>query len=265
MSRPIDTLDPRDDDVATPTIGSLFSGIGGLELGVEQAIGGRVVWQVESDKFCRLILARHWPQAYRGVVDVSDEDATARLARVDVIVGGFPCQDVSKAGTQRGLEGERSGLWRHFARLVAALRPLGVVVENSGDGLWPRWLPVVRSDLHALGYASVPMEVRADDVGAPHRRARCFVIAANTDGEGLARRQALRGRAPRARAAPREIARRWAPRAPIPDVCRVGNGVRRGLDARRLRALGNAVVPDVAYVVGRELAIALDLDGDGEV
>ena len=97
-------------------IGSLFSGIGGLELGLEWAGVGHTVWQVERDPFCRSILARHWPSAAR-FDDVRTVGAH-NLEPVDVICGGFPCQDISYAGKGLGLAGERSGLWYEFARII---------------------------------------------------------------------------------------------------------------------------------------------------
>lgn len=159
-------------------IGSLFSGIGGLELGLECAfaeagIPHRVDWQVEIDPFCRSVLARHWPAADRSVTDVR---AATSLPRVDLICGGFPCQDVSSAGKGAGLAGERSGLWFAYRDVVAALGPGVVVVENVASGK-RRWLCRVRSDLHALGYRTRALQLGAHDVGAPHRRERIFVVA----------------------------------------------------------------------------------------
>lgn len=162
------------------TIGSLFSGIGGLELGLERAGIGRVVWQVERDEFCRRVLAKHWPDVDRSVTDVC---APATLPRVDVICGGFPCQDVSSAGARKGLAGERSGLWREFARWVGALRPEWVVVENVASGA-KLWVDAVVRELEQLGYACLPIPLSAFDVGAPHRRARVFIVARHVDGDG---------------------------------------------------------------------------------
>lgn len=162
------------------TIGSLFSGIGGLELGLEWAGLGPVRWQVERDEFCRRILAKHWPDARR-----YDDVCTvgADLERVDVICGGFPCQDVSSAGKRAGLAGDRSGLWREFVRVVGLVRPRWVVVENVASGA-TRWVDAVVRDLAELGYASLPIPLSASDVGAPHRRARVFIVARNADRDG---------------------------------------------------------------------------------
>src|SRR6187200_1732128 len=101
------------------TIGSLFAGVGGLELGLEWAGLGPTLWQVEQDKFCRAVLEKHWPQAER--FDDVCTVGSANLAPVQLICGGFPCQDVSSAGKGAGLAGERSGLWREFARVVREL------------------------------------------------------------------------------------------------------------------------------------------------
>lgn len=155
-------------------IGSLFSGIGGLEKGLEDAGCGSVVWQVERDPFCRSVLAKHWPHAKRF------EDVCAvgldNLPPVNIICGGFPCQDISYAGKGAGLAGERSGLWREYARIVRELRPRFVVVENV-SALLARGLGDVLGDLAALGYDAEWHCVRASDVGAPHRRERLFVVA----------------------------------------------------------------------------------------
>lgn len=155
-------------------LGSLFSGIGGLDLGVEAATGARTVWQVERDEWCRGILARHWPDAvrYDDVCKVGEE-----LERVDIIAGGFPCQDVSVAGKRAGLTGgQRSGLWREYARIVRVVRPRFVFVENVA-GLLSMEFGHVLGDLAALGYDAEWAVFRASDAGAPHRRERVFVLA----------------------------------------------------------------------------------------
>ncbi len=155
-------------------LGSLFSGIGGLDLGVEAATGARTVWQVERDEWCRGILARHWPDAvrYDDVCKVGEE-----LERVDIIAGGFPCQDVSVAGKRAGLTGgERSGLWREYARIIRVVRPRFVFVENVA-GLLSMEFGHVLGDLAALGYDAEWAVFRASDAGAPHRRERVFVLA----------------------------------------------------------------------------------------
>ena len=98
-------------------VGSVFSGIGLLELGIEWGLGAETVWQVEQDDAARSVLEKWWPEADRSVSDVR-QASEKNLGRVDLLCGGFPCQDVSSAGKRRGLEGERSGLWYEFDRLV---------------------------------------------------------------------------------------------------------------------------------------------------
>lgn len=157
------------------TIGSLFSGIGGLELGLEWARLGHTIWQVEKADFPRSVLAKHWPGVDRSVTDVR-EVALERLPRVDVICGGFPCQDVSGAGRGAGLAGERSGLWFEYLRIVKLFQPYAVVVENVTSGA-KRWLCAVRRGLQDAGYRTRALGIGARDVGAPHRRGRIFVLA----------------------------------------------------------------------------------------
>jgi DNA (cytosine-5)-methyltransferase 1 len=261
-------------------IGSLFAGIGGLELGLERAGLGRVVWQVEQSPFRSAVLARHWPEADRSVTDVRQASA-ATMPAVDVICGGFPCQDISVAGDGAGLAGERSGLWGHFRRLVDELRPAIVIAENVAHGR-NRYLCAVRSDLHELGYHTTTLLASAAEVGAPHLRDRCFVVA-HTDGleiwERAEREPARRARGVRAEG--QAIARHVGPakgRRAQSDVGRVHHGLSPRMDRRwpammgerphddepllatavarshhdeRLTALGNAVVPQCAEVVGR--------------
>ena len=168
-------------------IGSLFAGIGGLELGLEWAGLGEVVFQVERDPYCRAVLAGHWPHVPR-FTDVHKVGAKC-LPAIDLLCGGFPCQDVSSAGKRAGLGSAerptaRSGLWFEFERLVGELRPSWVVVENVASGA-ARWVPAVRRRLWTRGYDSLPVVIEASQVGARHRRARVFVVARHADPDGV--------------------------------------------------------------------------------
>lgn len=162
-------------------VGSLFAGIGGFDLGLQRA-GMRVDWQVELDPHCRAVLARHFPEAER-FEDVRAVGA-ASLAPVDLICGGFPCQDLSAAGKGAGLAGARSGLWAEYARIVCELRPRYVVVENvpallTGKGKrWDR-APVGRvlGDLAEAGYDAEWACLSAREFGAPHLRKRVWIVA----------------------------------------------------------------------------------------
>ncbi len=230
----------------------LFSGIGGFSLGLHWA-GMRTVAFCERDPWCRRTLARHWPcvPLYDDVCRLTAErlraDGVFSLnSGPDLICGGFPCQDVSAAGKGGGLDGARSGLWHEMERLVAELRPAWVVAENS-PALRVRGADRVCAGLEALGYTCWPLVVGAAHAGAPHLRERVFVVA-HAAGARLAD-----GQPEPAGAAPGLPAPRPGGWPPPPPVRRVADGLPRGMDRRvdRIRALGNAVVPQVAEMVGR--------------
>lgn len=179
-------------------IGSLFSGYGGLDLAVMQAFNAEVAWHCEWESAPSKILDIHWPGVpnYR---DVSKVDF-ASLEPVDILTGGFPCQDLSVAGKRAGLtDGTRSNLWYQFHRAIVELKPKFVIIENvrgmlsgkanseleletSGldyDAKQPalRAMGAVAGSLAEIGYDARWQVVRASDVGAPHRRERVFVVA----------------------------------------------------------------------------------------
>lgn len=158
------------------TILSLFSGIGLLEHGLEQAGLGRVVGQAEIDPYCRAVLAKHWPSVRR-FNDV--REVTREAGRVDVVCGGFPCQPWSLAGRGLGERDERH-LWPEFARIIRELEPSIVVGENV-PGLRRRGLRGVLADLAALGFDAEWTHFRASDLGAPHERNRIWIVATHPD------------------------------------------------------------------------------------
>lgn len=163
-------------------VGSLFSGIGGFDLALER-VGVEVAWQVEIDSTCRQILERHWP-AVKRYADVRDCEVS-NLEPVDLICGGFPCQDLSTAGRRAGLAGERSGLWFEFHRIIAALRPQWVVVENvcgllSSNG--GRDFATVLRGLVECGYGVAWRVLDAQYFGVAQRRRRVFVVGSLGDG-----------------------------------------------------------------------------------
>ena len=152
---------------------SLFTGIGGIDLGLERA-GMRCVAQVEINDYATKVLAKHWPTVarFRDVRSVGAHN----LPQADVVAGGFPCQDISNAGRRAGITGERSGLWSEYARIVRELRPRYVLVENVA-ALLSRGIDRVLGDLAALGYDAEWECLPAAAVGAPHRRDRLFIVA----------------------------------------------------------------------------------------
>lgn len=226
-------------------VGSLFSGVGGLELGLEWALAEagfspRTLWQVEKDVFCRGILQRHWPDAVRHD-DVRTVGAH-NLAPVDLICGGSPCQDLSHAGDRAGLAGERSGLWSEQARIIRELRPRFAVWENvpgarspirddDGRVVEQPAIATVLGDLSACGYDALWFSVSVADVGGPQLRERVFIVGWLADAlriEGGERSDA-------------DVLGRWAADA---EQARVGGGDLAGVGladpcGERLKDSGN--------------------------
>lgn len=156
-------------------VGSLFSGIGGIELGLERTGGFRTVWHCENDAYASAVLKKHW-DSIPNLGDITKIDWT-KVERPDLICGGFPCQDISVAGKGIGITGKRSGLWREYARAIAGTRPEWVVIENV-PALVTRGLGVVLADLWGLGYQPFrPVLIEAASVGANHKRERIFIVA----------------------------------------------------------------------------------------
>lgn len=276
------------------TFGSLFTGIGGLDLGFERA-GLKCKWQVEIDPYARSVLAKHWPAVARW--DDIRTFPQPGFEIVDVICGGFPCQDISYAGKGAGLHGKRSGLWFEFARVVREMGPRFVVVENVA-ALLTRGLGDVLGTLASLGYDAEWHCIPAAAVGAPHIRDRVFILGYANGGRGAARQQTRKATRHGVSSSPasvnaRAMANTNSPGLPIwnelghgsekaatmfsrseleqaltttgrqqwetePAVGRVANGIPNRVD--RLRGLGNAVVPQVAEVVARLLLKPVDTE-----
>jgi DNA (cytosine-5)-methyltransferase 1 len=167
----------------------LFSGIGGFSLGLERTGGFETVAFCEIEPFPRAVLKEHWPDVpcYEDVRTLTADQLRSDGIAVDVICGGFPCQDLSYAGKGAGLEGARSGLWSEIARLVGELRPQYVIVENV-SALLSRGLGRVLGDLAEIGYDAEWHCIPASAVGAPHIRDRIWIIAypqhSDTDSAG---------------------------------------------------------------------------------
>lgn len=232
---------------------SLFSGIGGLELGLERA-GMTVVGQAEIDPFCRQVLANHWPEVPRhdDVRTAVDWWLGEPRPAVHVVCGGYPCQPFASQGLQMGTADERWG-WPWFCDVVRAVRPRYVVVENVPNLLDHAdafgWM---LGDLAELGFDAVWEVLSACAFGAPHVRERLFVVAypAGNDGkQPLYLPPALPQGRTGAGAAGRDA--RSGGWLPEPGVGRVAHGVPKWMVAEHLRALGNAVVPQVSEYIGR--------------
>jgi DNA (cytosine-5)-methyltransferase 1 len=152
----------------------LFSGIGGFSLGLERTGGFQTVAFCDSDKKTHLVLKKHWPN-----VPIFDDVSTLKgkdLGTVEIITGGFPCQDLSVAGKGAGLAGARSGLWWQFHRLIEETQPKYVIAENVAV-LRSRGLDQVLRSLHQIGYDAEWHCIPASAVGAPHQRDRIWIVA----------------------------------------------------------------------------------------
>lgn len=234
------------------TVGSLFAGIGGIDLGLERTGGFETVWQVEIDDYARRVLAKHWPNVRRWDDVRTFPPEPVNEWQCDVICGGFPCQDISDAGKKVGIKGERSGLWREFARIICVLRPRYVVVENVA-ALLDRGIGDVLGDLATIGYDAEWSVLSACAMGAPHTRERVFIIA-NANRRVLRAPGAYQDKARSARllvGGGCETSRASSWWAAEPSVDSMVYGVPGVVD--RLRPYGNAVVPQVAQWIGERI------------
>ena len=258
----------------------LFSGIGGFSLGLERTGGFRTVAFCEIDPYCRAVLRKHWPD-----VPCHDDIRALRGERgmADVVCGGFPCQPFSIAGKRRGKADDRH-LWPEMARVISEVRPAWVIGENV-TGLIGMALDGVLSDLEGMGYALWPVVLPACAVDAPHRRDRLWIVAHAEElqrdgrehhagsciegGSAIPEPRDCGGSEPMADANSAGLSLAWSQSGgedwgearrvfaagrwwgTEPDVGRVAHGVPRRVD--RLRALGNAVVPQVVEEIGRAI------------
>lgn len=261
----------------------LFSGIGGFSIGLERA-GMRTVGFCEINPFCRAVLKHHWPE-----VPCADDIKTRQFERgeVDVICGGFPCQDISYAGRRAGLAGERSGLFWQLVRAVRVVRPQHVIVENVA-ALLTDGMGVVLGVMAADGYDAEWDCISANDIGAPHGRPRIWITLTDANREQRASggvstiRWGERGANETAQPSPNadserqlqpprflgEIRRRvadgaarafWADhwQAKFEALRGMDDGLPTRLDRDRdssaVAALGNAVLPQIPEIIGRAI------------
>lgn len=263
----------------------LFSGIGGFSLGLHNAGGFETVAFCEIDQHCHKVLKKHWPQTpiWQDVRTLTFNKLQLEgiTNKIDVITGGFPCQDISFAGAGKGiLKGERSSLWKEYARLIEEVRPKYAIIENV-EYLRKNGLGVVLRDLARIGYDCEWACITADSVGYPHQRQRLFLISypssqrldeyfgerrplhideewppekTYSEGEGcepesIAIRPILsRGAFESLRDASTDR------RAAVSKLRRVTNGIPSELDEpirkQRIKQLGNAIVPEIAEIIG---------------
>jgi DNA (cytosine-5)-methyltransferase 1 len=230
----------------------LFSGIGGFSLGLERA-GMKTVAFCEIDPAAQAVLRKHWPSVpiFSDVTKLTAEDLHEPI---DVICGGFPCQDISLAGKGAGLAGARSGLWFEFLRLIKETRPKYIIAENV-SALRSRGLEDVLRSLNEVGYDAEWHCIPASAVGAPHQRDRIWIVAyPNASGHPPYQHGADTHRSP--------LIQEWQIQslfesrgqgwwASEPAVGRMADGVPGR--THRLKQLGNAVVPQIPELIGRAI------------
>ena len=218
----------------------LFSGIGGFSLGLERA-GMKTVAFCEIDRKAQLVLRKHWPTIpiFEDVSRLKGEDINEP---VDVICGGFPCQDISLAGRGEGLDGKRSGLWYEFHRLIKEIRPRYALIENV-SALRSRGLDRVLGSLAKIGYDAEWHCIPASAVGAPHQRDRIWIVAYPNCTQLETRCISVRILAEHTDFGSEGW---WETE---PSVGRVAYGVPNW--SHRLKQLGNAVVPQIPELIGR--------------
>lgn len=220
----------------------LFEGIGGFSLAARW-IGWETVAWVEINEFCQKVLKKNFPEA-QGYGDIKEFDGRPYRGTINIITGGFPCQDLSVANPKgkKGFEGSKSGLYTELIRVIREVRPehalienvYGLVTQDNGKAL-ERML----GDLAIDGYSSIPLVIYSSAVGANHHRKRLFTYATRL-GDGVQTYKIQAGR---------NISIDLPGWSTEPEICRVYDGTTRGLDKRRLAALGNAIVPQVAYEI----------------
>ena len=235
---------------------SLFSGVGGIDLAAEWA-GFETVLQVEKDPYCRKVLQKHWPNVKRieRVEDVTRESVDRPITLVS---GGFPCQPFSVAGKRRGKEDDRF-LWLEMLRVIQEVAPTWVVAENVPAVIYDGIASAIMDDLEAAGYEAVTILTPAYAYGANFQGIRTFFVAAPNGGVGQARLRDVENRSGQISKGDDRHSFECLRIHAASRGSRSGNGVPHRVD--RLRALGNAVVPQQIYPILKAIA---DIEMGGE-
>lgn len=235
----------------------LFAGIGGFSLGLENTNKFKTVAFCENDVDCHKVLQKHWPSVpiFNDITELTYEKIKERkIEKPNVLVGGFPCQDISNANIDRektgGITGKRSGLWSEYARLIKEIKPAWAIIENV-SAIRSKGLALVLQDLWKIGYNAEWHLISACSIGAIHRRERVFVIAypnskrLQRHSEGLEESSQICSQVQISAMRSRTRKKEWLP---ISQPSGMDDGVSRR--AYRLRQLGNAVVPPVVEAIG---------------
>ena len=235
----------------------LFSGIGGFSLGLERSGNFKTVAFCEIEPFCRPVLKKHWPKVpiYEDVTKLSAKQLKSDGIAVDAICGGFPCQDISTAGKGAGLEGERSGLWFEFHRLIKETQPKIAIIENV-SALRSRGLDQILRSLFEIGYDAEWHCIPASAIGAPHQRDRIWIVAypQRTERQRFITNDSIFGFQETAHSKPMHNAfEQWRSLASGSLLLRSRDGLPVRVDRTRLQQCGNAVVPQIPEAIGRAI------------
>ena len=233
----------------TLTVGSLFSGIGGMDLGLERA-GMTIKWQSEIDPYCCDILKKHWPEVpnHGDIKKIN----WSNVEPTDIICGGYPCQPFSLAGRHRKGEDDPRHLWPWVKDAISVLRPRFAILENVQGHLTLGGTTVIK-EITDIGYDCEWRVISAAGLGARHRRNRLIIVAYPRSGGGVRRGFTFQGFNEEVNRNALRSAQYWQTE---PNLGRMANGVPRRVD--RLRGLGNAVVPQMAEYVGRLILNTMD-------
>ncbi len=231
---------------------ALFAGTGGGILG-GKLLGWRTVCAVEWEPYAASVLVQRQNDGILPPFPIWDDvqtfDGKPWRGIVDVVSGGFPCQDISAAGKGAGIDGERSGMWREMARIICEVRPRYAFIENS-PMLTSRGLDRVLSDLASMGFDARWGVLGVADVGAPHQRDRIWIVAYSNSAQRQRNECTKRSQTKRTNACKPSW---WEVE---PNVGRVADGVAARVD--RLKAIGNGQVPAVAATAWRILTTGIE-------
>lgn len=223
----------------------LFSGIGAFSLGLYAAGGFETQAFCETDLFCRSVLSRRWPNI-RIHGDIK-QTSFIEYTSIDLICGGFPCQDVSRGGSNEGLKGQQSQLWSEYYRAIMEIMPKWIVIENVSL-LRTRGLGTILRQLDAIGYVGEWHVIPASAIGGQHNRERLWIIA-NHSSLGVQRLW------PEGHSFARKVAQAILPLRSgdgqwliEPDFRRSSDGSANRLD--RIKSIGNSIIPQIAEIIG---------------
>lgn len=230
--------------------GSLFSGIGGFDLAAEWA-GWQNSFHCEWNEFGQKILKYYWPNA-TSYGDITKTDFTIHRGAIDVLTGGFPCQDISIAGHQKGLNGQRSGLFFEYIRAVDECRPKYAIWENVSEVR--KHLHTIGDSFSEIGYCLSWHSVHASWFGFPHQRERVFGVAYNTDCFGWEQIQIQTGIIEKKiyEASKRELSRATGRKIQLENYAeflRNDDGIPTELAVECIKAYGNAIIPQIALII----------------